>query len=317
MPGTQLSRPVVVGCGGLGIAVARALRGLGLEPALVARSRSRAVPADLSVTVCDVADKVSSRSVFADADVIFNCAAPPYGRWAEEFPPLQAGLMHAARRSGAVLVDTQNTYMYGHTPAPFDEDQPIRPVSRKGDLRGRLSRQLLAAHVRGDLRVAIGRIVSFYGPYQTEGRLGDRIFGAAVAGGRARVLGNLDLPHSASFVDDVAAGLVTLGLNERAWGQVWHLPAPVAITTRQFLDLVYTTAGHPARVLNPPAVAVRAVGKFNSSARELAEMLYMVREPAVADDRRFRDAFAPRITEHADGIARTVEWFRAAAPAAA
>lgn len=315
-PGNR--RPVVVGCGGLGIAVARDLCRIGLDPVLLRRSKTPIASLDIPVVACDVTDPIGSERVFADAGMIFNCAAPPYGRWAAEFPALQTGLLHAARRSDAVLVDAQNTYLYGHTAIPFDEDQPVRPISGKGALRAALSGQLLAAHDRGEARVSVGRIVSFYGPHQLAGRLGARVFGAAATGGKAKVLGNLDLPHSASFVDDVAAGLVTLGLDQRAWGQAWHLPAAPALTTRQFLELVYTRSGKRLRYLNPPSAAVRLAGRVNRGARELAEMLYMVDEPTVVDDRRYRETFGATVTDHEQGIERTVEWFlRTAVPAAA
>jgi nucleoside-diphosphate-sugar epimerase len=310
-------RPVVVGCGGLGLAVARQLAALGMDPLLVHRSPQRQVPTRLAVAVCDVGDPSADGRVFADAGVIFNCAAPPYGRWAAEYPALQAGLLKAARRSGAVLVDAQNTYLYGHTAEPFSEDQPVRPVSGKGVLRARLAADLLAADARGEVRVAVGRIVSFYGPHQVEGRLGARVFGAAVRNRRAKVLGNVDLPHSASYVEDAAAGLVTLGLDPRAWGRVWHLPAASALTTRRFLHLVYAAAGHRPRHLNPPSPVVRLAAVASADARELAEMLYMVDEPTVIDYSRFRAVFGARTTPHELAIADTVAWFRAAVPVAA
>jgi len=312
---TEGKRPVVVGCGGLGVSVARELIRLGMDPLVLSRSGRRRHPDDLTVVACDLTDDVASRQAFSDAGLIINCAAPPYHRWPAEFPALQAGLIRAARRTGAVLIDAQNTYMYGRTDVPFSEDQPVRPISVKGEVRARLAEELMAAHGRGDIRAAAGRIVSFYGPYQIEGRLGSRVFGAAVAGGKSRVLGDIDLPYSASYVSDVAAGLVTLGVNERAWGRIWHLPAPPPMTTRQFLDLVYAKAGHRTRILNPPGFAVRIAGKVVPAARELAEMLYVVEAPTVIDDQRFRDEFRPQVTGHDVGVEQTLDWFRAEAMA--
>ena len=39
-----------------------------------------------------------------------------------------------------------------------------------------------------------------------------------------RVMGNPDLPHTYSYIDDIGRGLVTLGEDSRACGQVCHLP---------------------------------------------------------------------------------------------
>ncbi len=55
----------------------------------------------------------------------------------------------------------------------------------------------------------------------------------------------------------------------------------------------------------------------SAGARELAEMLYLVDEPTVIDDSRFRAMFGARTTPHELAIADTVAWFRAAVPVAA
>ena len=80
-----------------------------------------------------------------------------------------------------------------------------------------------------------------------------RVFGNAVAGKRADFIGNPDLPHTYSYVPDIAAGLATLGTDERAVGQVWHLPGPETVTTRALLDLVAAQVDHPVGIRNLPS----------------------------------------------------------------
>ena len=75
----------------------------------------------------------------------------------------------------------------------------------------------------GRVRAAIGRASDFFGAGATESTLGQRVFGNAVAGKRVDFIGRPDLPHTYSYVPDIAAGLATLGTDERAAGQVWHL----------------------------------------------------------------------------------------------
>ena len=74
------------------------------------------------------------------------------------------------------------------------------------------------------------------------------MFANAVAGKRADFIGNPDLPHTYSYIPDIAAGLATLGTDERAVGGVWHLPGPETVTTRQLLELVADDVGHPVGV---------------------------------------------------------------------
>ena len=128
-------------------------------------------------------------------------------------------------------------------------------------------------------------------PGVTESTLGARVFANAVAGKRADFIGNPDLPHTYSYVPDIAAGLATLGTDERAVGQVWHLPGPETVTTRAVLDLVAAEVGHPVGVRNVPKLAMRALGVVNPLMRELAEMAYEFEEPFVLDTTKFQSTF--------------------------
>ena len=96
-----------------------------------------------------------------------------------------------------------------------------------------MTEELLAAADAGRVRIAIGRASDFFGAGVTETTLGERVFANALAGKRADFIGNPDLPHTYSYVPDIAAGLATLGTDERAVEGVWHLPGPETVTTRR------------------------------------------------------------------------------------
>src|ERR1700732_4168593 len=112
-----------------------------------------------------------------------------------------------------------------------------------------MTAELLAAAEAGRIRIAIGRASDFFGAGVTRGStLGERVFGNALAGRRADFLGNADLPHTYSYVPDIAAGLATLGTDARAAGEVWHLPGPQTVTTRALLGLIAAARGHSVPV---------------------------------------------------------------------
>ena len=79
----------------------------------------------------------------------------------------------------------------------------------------------------------IGRLVAerLVRPGVTQSALGGSVFGTAVSGRTAQVMGHPDLEHSYSYAPDVAAALVTLGTAAGATGRVWHLPVAEARTT--------------------------------------------------------------------------------------
>src|SRR5690242_17528198 len=99
------------------------------------------------------------------------------------------------------------------------EALPLAATTVKGRTRAAMTAELLAAAEAGRVRLAIGRASDFFGPGVTQGSvLGERVFGNAVADRRADFIGNPDLPHTYSYVPDIAAGLATLGTDARAAG---------------------------------------------------------------------------------------------------
>ena len=219
--------------------------------------------------------------------------------------------MAAAERTGALLVSLENLYGYGPTGGvAMTEDLPLAAATVKGRTRAAMTQELLAAADTGRIRVAIGRASDFFGAGATESSLGERVFGNAVAGRRADFIGNPDLPHTYSFIPDIATGLATLGTDERAVGAVWHLPGPETVTTRQLLELVAENVGHPVGVRSLPKLAVRALGLFNPTIRELVELSYEFDQPFVLDTTKYRSTFGTAATPLATAIAATVAWYR-------
>jgi len=216
--------------------------------------------------------------------VVYRCLNAPYTDWPERFPPLQRGVLHAAESNDALLVSLENVYGYGPTGGrPMTEDLPLAATTAKGRTRAAMTEELLAASDAGRVRIAIGRASDFFGAGVTESTLGERAFANALRGRRADFLGDPSLPHTYSYVPDIAAGLATLGTDECAVGAVWHLPGPETVTTGQLLEILAREVGHPVEVRSVPRLVVRALGLVNPMMRALAEMSYEFDEPFVLD----------------------------------
>ena len=303
---------VVFGTGQVGSALAGHLTGLGLAVRTVSRDRPRALADGADWRTADVSDPEAAADAAKGASVVYQCLNAPYTQWPELFPPLQRGVLAAAERTGALLVTLENLYGYGPTGGkPMTEDLPLAATTVKGATRAAMTAELLAAAEAGRVRFAIGRASDFFGPGVTAGStLGERVFGNALAGKRADFIGHPDLPHTYSYVPDIAAGLATLGTDPRAAGQVWHLPGPQTVTTRALLDLVAAEVGHPVGVRSVPKLAVRALGLVNPLLRELAEMSYEFDQPFVLDTSKYESAFGAAGTLLAAAVAATVAWYR-------
>jgi nucleoside-diphosphate-sugar epimerase len=221
-------------------------------------------------------------------------------------------VLAAAERTGALLVSLENLYGYGTTLGrPMTEDLPLAATGVKGRARAEMTTELLAAAAAGRVRIVIGRASDFFGQGVTAGStLGERVFGNALAGRRADFIGNPDLPHTYSYVPDIAAGLATLGTDARAVGEVWHLPGPETGTTRALLNLVAAEIGHRVGVRSLPKLAVRGLGLVNPVLRELAETYYQFSEPFILDTSKYQATFGPAGTPLADAIATTLAWYQ-------
>ena len=174
----------------------------------------------------------------------------------------------------------------GHT---LTEETGHNAHTKKGRLRGEMSRSLLAAHHTGRVEVAIGRASDYFGPRGgAQSNLGDRLFPAALNGTAATVLGNPDQPHSYTYIHDIGEGLAILGEHPDAPGEVWHLPNdPDTRTTRQLVDMVFARAGRSGgRLRRMPSLLIAALGMVSPVMRELVEMEYQFDEPFIVESKK-------------------------------
>ena len=223
---------VVFGAGQVGRVLSARLAAAGLAVRVLSRTRPDALPVGVDWRPVDASDAELCADAAMGASVIYQCLNAPYTQWPQLFPPLQRGVLGAAERNGGLLVSLENVYGYGPTGGvPLTEDLPLAANTVKGRTRAAMTDELLAASSAGRVRIAIGRASDFFGAGVTETTLGERVFAHALAGKRADFIGNPDLLHTYSYVPDIAAGLVTLGSDERAIGGVWHLPGPETVTT--------------------------------------------------------------------------------------
>lgn len=286
-PGVHL----VVGAGEVGSAVARLLADAGAPVVIVTRSGSgpehpmiRRIPADASSIDALLAAAPT-------AAVIYNCANPPYDRWAAEWPPMAAAFIAYAEHTGAVLATVSNLYGYGPVDVPMTEDLPLSATGSKGRIRARMWLDARTAHDAGRIRATEVRGSDYICP-GAQSRLGDRVVPKLLAGKGVQLLGPVDQPHSWTAPVDVARTLIAVGSDDRAWGRPWHVPSNPARTQRQAVDDLAEAAGvPPVKVGQLPNALVWALGVVNPTIRELREMAYQMERPYLLDDSATRTAF--------------------------
>jgi len=305
---------VIYGTGNVGKAVMQALLDRGQRVRVVNRSGLADAPASVEQMRGDVLDTDFARRAAEGADVIYATLNAPYHKWAEVFPKLQAAVVDAARSAGARLVVLDNLYMYGDPQGkPLTEETPYSAHTRKGKVRAQMARDLMAAHARGDVEVAVGRASDYWGPGVQQSMItGDMgAFTSMLKGKTGAVLGDPDARHTYSYVPDVARGLVNLAEHDRAFGQIWHLPTAPTGTTRQLLERLAAAAGVEPKISVPPRFILRLMGLFNPGLRELLEMLYGFDHDFIMDHSKFVAAFGDLSTPLDVAVRETVAAERA------
>ena len=172
----------------------------------------------------DLTDPGQAADAVAGAEVVFQCAQPPYHRWPEEFPALQARAVDAADIGRRAPRRRREPVRLRPVAGPLTEDLPLTATTRKGAVRAQMWHDLQAAHAAGRLRVVAARASDFFGPGVEASAVGHRFFGPLARGKAVRVIGDPDRLHTYTYVPDFGEAMVRLSETPEAWGRAWHVP---------------------------------------------------------------------------------------------
>jgi nucleoside-diphosphate-sugar epimerase len=302
---------VIFGTGPLGKWTARELTDMGHRVRLVNRSGTATdLPAGAEVIKADAYDLETAVNITKGAVSVYQCAQPAYHQWAGNFPRLQASILEAAARNGAKLVLAENLYVYGDPNGKaLTEQTPMKPNSRKGQVRLEMTQAAFEAHRAGKLRVTAARGSDFFGPDDPINA--DLIFKPALSGKTVNLVGSLNQPHTFTYAPDFGRALAILGTRSEADGRAWHVPSDAPVTQGELIKLIQTELGKPVKAMAGGKLILSVMGLFNPSVREIVEMLYEFTKPFVMDSSAFQKTFNVQPTSIREAIQNTLEWNRA------
>jgi nucleoside-diphosphate-sugar epimerase len=263
------------------------------------------LPSEVELIKADAYDFESLMNVCKGASNIYFCAKPAdYTRWQTDFIPMAENVVNAAEVCGAKIIYGDNLYLYGEVDGLINENLPHAAKSKKGIVRKEISDMILAYP-----KSVIGRASSFYGPYVEESMVGRNIFRAAIDGKAAPVLGNIDMPHSITYIRDFATALVVLAETDDAKSREYNVPNAKAITAREFISMIYNETGKAPKFQLATEKMVTFFGLFNKTMREFKEIMYIYNKPFEVDSTKFTKEFGYNATPHSDGIKATLKHF--------
>ena len=177
----------------------------------------------------------------------------------------------------------------------------------------------LAAHEAGRLRATELRASDYFGPGASAGTsyLNQYVIGPAAAGRAVRlVMGEPDVPHSWTYLDDIGALAAVLATDERSWGRAWHVPTAAPLTLREAATAAALAGGpiRSPRVSKLPA-PVKLAARVAPLVRELDETAHQFERPFVLDSSLATATFGLTPTPWPESLAATCRpWLRAAGP---
>ena len=305
---------VVLGTGAIGRAVMNELVRRGESVRMVNRSRKMdEAPDGVEVVAADLYDQSKVREVTRGAKVVYQASQPEYTQWPEKFPSLQKSIIDGLTGNDVKLVLVENLYMYGDTQGkPMTEDMPHNAHTKKGKTRSELSKAAFEAHRAGKLKVTAARGSDFFGPWGLPtAAMGERTFYPMLHGKAAGLVGNIDVPHTHTYVPDFGKALVVLGERPEADGQAWHVPNDNPhVTQREMVKMISAEMGIPPKMGAMGKTMMRIGGLFIPEAKETVEMMYEFEQPFVVDSSKFEKTFDVKATPMKTAIKEAVAWYK-------
>jgi nucleoside-diphosphate-sugar epimerase len=300
----------VTGAGPVGWTIAERLAGQGARVRVVTRSASGPDLPGVERLRADASDPLQMQKAFDGASAVFHCihgSAYSSAAWESELPRAERVVLEAAGRAGAVVVFPESLYSYDRPDEVMTECSSRTAAGGKRGVRTQLLRQRDASATATVSVVAS----DFYGPRVRNAHAGERIVPRVLAGKTLRPLGNPDVPHSFTYVPDLAAAMITAARREELWNSVLHAPTASAPTMRGVAQELARAAGLPdPRVSAIPGWMVNMLGMVSSDLRELKEMLYQFENPFVMDSSRSEELLGLTPTPLQEGAAATVTWWQ-------
>lgn len=280
---------VVLGASAVGIAVASLLAERGEPVRLVTRSGTGPVHPKIERIAADATQADRLSAIAEGARILYNCVSPAYDRWPSAWPPLNATILTAVERSGAVLASYSNLYGYGPGAGVMSETTKLAAEHPKLRIRADMWRQALELHEAGRIRMTEIRSSDHIQP---NSMVSLAMFKPLMAGQRIISPVSVDVPRTWTSVLDAARLLTTVANDEKAWGKAWHVPSHDPMTARELVFRFAQANDLPEpRIWVAPWSLIWTLGIFVPMVREIRTTRYQFTEAFVMDSRRASATF--------------------------
>ena len=283
----------ILGAGGaVGKSLASELKAYTSDIRLVGRNPKAVNPSD-QLMKADLTNPEQVDLAVAGSEIVYLTVGLEYNIkvWQAQWPVIMRNVTDSCKRHNASLVFFDNVYMYDRDyMGNMTEDTPIRPTSKKGEVRARIEAMLKKEMESGRLKALIARSADFIGT--TNSTLVEVVYKNFLKGKKANWFSRTDKIHSFTHTLDAARGTAMLGNTPDAYGEVWHLPTSAErLTGKDWIGLfpkeMYVKPGITAL----PDWMLGLLGLFIPVMKELKEMAYQYDRDYFFNSSKFNTRF--------------------------
>lgn len=294
--------------GAIGKRLATELKTYTNEIRLVSRNPKVVDPTD-QIMAADLTNAEQVDRAVTGSEVVYLTVGLDYNikAWRKQWPVIMRNVIDSCKKHNAKLVFFDNVYMYDRDfLGNITEDIPVRPTSKKGEVRAQIAGMLMEEIKAGNLRALIARSADFIGPANSV--LVEMVYKNFSNGKKANWFAKTDKIHSFTNTIDAARGTAKLGNAPDAYGEVWHLPTSATrLTGKEWVDLFATQMKVESKVSALPDWMCGILGLFIPVMKELKEMTYQYDRDYFFNSTKFNKRFGYTPIPPEEGVKNLVK----------
>jgi nucleoside-diphosphate-sugar epimerase len=298
----------ILGSGGvIGTPLAKELSKFTTRIRLVSRNPKKVNPDD-ELFAADLTESTQVDKAVQGSEIVYLTVGFEYNLkvWKEKWPKVMNNVIGACKKHHAKLVFFDNIYMYdpdflnGMT-----EETPVKPPSKKGEVRAFILNMLLEAMKTGEITALIARAADFIGPKNS--LLSEMVYKDLKNGKKATWLADTVKIHNFTFTNDAACATALLGNTHEAYGQTWHLPTDRSpVTGKDWIDMFAKELKVKSKVSVMPVWMLGILGIFVPILKEFKEMAYQYDRDYLFDSSKFENKFGFKPTPPKESVHLTI-----------
>jgi nucleoside-diphosphate-sugar epimerase len=250
-------------------------------------------------------------NIIEDFSTVYLVAGLTYSikTWNEQWPKIMRNVVEACMAKNSKLIFFDNVYAYGKVNGVMTEETPIKPSSKKGEVRAGLLEYLHEEIRKKNITALIARAADFYGPYtEKTSSISISVLDRMLKGKKAQWFCNAKAKHSFTNTGDCGKALYLLSKNESNFNQTWHMPtASPAKTGEELIKIAAEKLNVKPDYTVLKKWMFKLLGTFNPLIRELTEMLYQYEDDYIFDSSKFEKKFNFTPTPYEQGIEESIK----------